>query len=63
MPAAVRIGETPVEVKDAGNEVAAGLFTSVRFSHAEALSEWPESTGRGGEDLRDFLHLTRTSRC
>lgn len=51
----VRIGETPVEVKDAGNEVAAGLFTSVRFFRAEALSEWPESTGPAFEDLRDWL--------
>lgn len=51
----VRIGETPIDAKDAGSEVAAGLFTSVRFFRAEALSEWPSGTGPAFEDLRDWL--------
>jgi mannose-1-phosphate guanylyltransferase len=51
----VRIGERPVAAKDAGEEVAAGLFTSVRFFRAEALADWPGSTGPAFEDLRDWL--------
>ena len=42
-------------MKGAGDEVAAGLFTSVRFFRAEALSKWPKSTGSAFEDLRDWL--------
>lgn len=51
----VRIGETAVEAKDAGDEVAAGLFTSLRFFRAEALADWPRGTGPAFEDLRDWL--------
>ena len=51
----VRIGETSIEAKQAGPEVAAGLFTSVRFFRRDALDDWPAGEHRAFEDLRDWL--------
>ncbi len=50
----VRIGETRIAVKGGGREVAAGLFTSLRFFRASALEDWPDQ-GPAFEDLRDWL--------
>lgn len=51
----VRIGETRIDAKDAGREVAAGLFTSVRFFRTESIDGWPDAGGPAFEDLRDWL--------